>query len=62
MDHIDSSPCVATIVKIKNVPIISSQEIEFTMHSNTMNIPQNMGPNENYNIVSPLRTRANEKN
>jgi hypothetical protein len=27
-----------------------------------MNIPQNMGPNENYNIVSPLRTRANEKN
>jgi 4-alpha-glucanotransferase len=53
---------LATIVKIKNVAIISSQEIEFTIHSNTMNIPQNMGPNENYNIVSPLRTRANEKN
>jgi hypothetical protein len=27
-----------------------------------MKIPQNMGPNEHYNIVSPLRTRANEKN
>jgi hypothetical protein len=49
---------LATIVKIENVPIKSSQKIEFIIHSNTMNIPQNMGPNENYNIFSPLRTRA----
>jgi hypothetical protein len=52
---------LATIVKIENVPIKSSQKIEFIIHSNTMNIPQNMGPNEKYNIVSPLRTRAKKK-
>jgi hypothetical protein len=53
---------LATIVKIENIPIKSSQKLEFTIHNNTMKIPQNMGPNEHYNIVSPLRTRANEKN